>query len=357
MELWIPTKVYSEEKCLEKYGDKLAGYGKKALLVTGKNSAKKTGALADVVRALEKYGISYVLFDEVEENPSVETVMKARKTGIREQVDFVIGIGGGSPLDASKAIALMIKNPQEGAEVLYEKRSLEALPVAAVPTTCGTGSEVTPYAILTLHKERTKRSIKHRIFPAVAFLDTKYLSTLGRQGIVNTCTDALSHLIESYLNANSNEYNRLYSSYGMSMFSRYKMRLLEDELKPGDYHKMFLASMAGGMAISHTGTSLPHGLSYAVTYEYGIPHGKAVGMFIGGYVETYPDKNDVEKVLSLLGFDSAFEFRKYMTKLLGKVEAAPEILEAAADKLLKNPDKMKNYPFVISKEVMLEMAN
>ena len=137
----------------------------------------------------------------------------------------------------------------------------------------------------------------------------------------------------------------------------FKDDLKNDRLTGEDYEKMLRASMIAGMAITHTGTSLPHGLSYPVTYELGVPHGKAVGMFLGGYLENYKDKEDSEKVLSLLGFASAREFRSYLTDLLGKVDVSDELLSQDADSILANPGKLKNYPFEISKEELLHMAN
>ena len=272
-------------------------------------------------------------------------------------MDFVIGIGGGSPLDASKAIALMIANPDVTEEVLYQSNPLPYLPVVCIPTTCGTGSEVTPYAILTLHKQRTKKSISHKIYPTLALLDARYLKTASRNCLVNTSVDALAHLVESYLNANSNALNRIYSEQGLRVWAEFKDDLKNDRLTGEDYEKMLRASMIAGMAITHTGTSLPHGLSYPVTYELGVPHGKAVGMFLGGYLENYKDKKDSGKVLSLLGFASAREFRSYLTDLLGKVDVSDEFLSQDADSILANPGKLKNYPFEISKEELLRMAN
>ena len=93
---------------------------------------------------LDSCGIRHVLFDRVEENPSTDTIMEARDLGVKENADFVIGIGGGSPLDAAKAIALMIRNKDMDKSFLYETaEGAEALPVISVPTTCGTGSEAT----------------------------------------------------------------------------------------------------------------------------------------------------------------------------------------------------------------------
>ena len=155
MKLYMPTKVYNEKGCVRQHSQELAALGTKALLVTGKHSSRVNGSLQDVKDALNREQVPYVVFDGIEENPSVATVMRATALGLSEKVDFVIGIGGGSPMDASKAIALMIANPEKKADFLYEtdaavkQAANKALPVAAVPTTAGTGSEVTPYAILT----------------------------------------------------------------------------------------------------------------------------------------------------------------------------------------------------------------
>lgn len=356
MLLFMPTKVYSEAECVNKHGVEMSSYGKKAMIVTGKYSSKKNGSLQDVETVLNETGISYIIFDEIEENPSIETVMKAREIGIQEAVDFVIGIGGGSPLDASKAIALMIANPDENEEVLYEAKKLDHLPVVCVPTTCGTGSEVTPYSILTIHKKRTKQSISHKIFPVMALLDAKYLKNMSKEGIVNTTVDALAHLVESYLNTNVNELNSIYSREGLRVWKKFKDSLLSNQISDEDYENMLHASMIAGIAISHTGTSLPHGLSYALTYEMGIPHGRAVGFFLGGFVEEYQDKKAVKEVMELLGFDNVKTFQSYMTSLIGGVEIPETIIQMNAERLQENKAKLKNYPFAIEKEQLVKMV-
>jgi len=357
MQFYMPTKVYSEKDCVMQHAKELAAFGKKAMIVTGRNSAKKTGALQDVVSALESCGTAWVLFDRVEENPSIETVMQAREMALENGVDFFIGIGGGSPMDAAKAISLLTANPGETEAVLYTAKALPYLPVICVPTTSGTGSEVTPYAILTRHALRTKKSISHKIYPALALLDAKYLKTMSRTGLVNTCVDALAHLVESYLNTNTNELNRICSREGLRVWARFKDRLAADAITEADYWDMLHASMIAGMAITHTGTSLPHGLSYAVTYEQGIPHGRAVGMFLGGYVEGYQDRAQAQAVVELLGFDTPAAFRNYVTGLLGKVEIPAQLLESSAAQLLEDPGKLKNCPFPVTAEALIAMAN
>ncbi len=356
MHLYLPTKVYSEENCVVRHGTQLRELGSKAMIVTGRHSAKQNGALQDVITALGP--TPYCIFDEIEENPSIETVMRARKIALEERVDFFIGIGGGSPMDAAKAISLMTANPDRDENVFYDGSvQLPHLPVACVPTTCGTGSEVTPYAILTRHALKTKKGISHRIFPALALLDTKYLRHMSRTGLINTCVDALSHLLESYLNTGSDELNRIYSREGLQLWARFKDRLILDTLEPEDYETMLHASMVAGMAITYTGTSLPHGLSYPVTYALGIPHGRAVGMFLGGFVESYGDQKEAGEAVALLGFDNTAQFRRYMNDLLGEVPVPEALLREGATRILADKAKLKNYPFLLTVEELMDMAN
>ena len=110
---YMPTKVFFGKGCIAQSGEVLADLGRKALLVTGRHSAKVNGSQAAVVEKLDELGISWFLFDEVENNPSVATIRKAAALALEKGVDFVIGIGGGSPMDAAKAIALVCTQEQE----------------------------------------------------------------------------------------------------------------------------------------------------------------------------------------------------------------------------------------------------
>ncbi len=356
MTFYMPTKVYAEKECVEKYGKELVSLGTKAMIVTGKTSARKNGSLKDVEDVLKNHAVEYVIFDEIEENPSIETVMRAREIGIASHVDFVIGIGGGSPLDAAKAIALMIANPNEREDVLYTPKELAYLPIACIPTTCGTGSEVTPYAILTIHEKRTKKSISHHVYPTIALMDEKYLKSMPRVGLINTAVDALAHLVESYLNVNSNEWNRTYSREGLRVWGEFKEALAKDKLSDADYEKMLRASAIAGMAITQTTTSLPHGMSYTLTYELGIPHGRAVGYFLGGFVEVYEDREEVETVLELLGFANVTAFKIYLKDLFGEIEVPKDVLEKTITNILSDERKLKNYPFAVSKNKIQQMC-
>lgn len=356
MKLFIPTLVYSESGCVKAHGKELAALGTKAMIVTGGNSSKRNGSLSDVEQALSEEGIPYVIYDEVEENPSVETVVRAARMAIKNQADFFIGVGGGSPMDATKAITVLAKNPEKmeyAREALYAKEKLDAYPVAAVPTTCGTGSEVTPYAILTVHEKHTKKRMEPLIFPTLALVDAGYLKTMSKEGLISTAVDALAHLIESYLNANSNEYNRMYAREGLCIWGSVKDVLQKDAMpKNEELEELMHASVLAGMAISHTGTSIPHALSYPVTYELQVSHGKAVGIFLPGFLRNYGKQEEVKQIMKLLGFTKLVEFSSYIEEILGRVEIPEELWNSDITELFENPAKLKNYPFTLSREII-----
>ena len=214
---FMPADTYFGRGCIEAHKDVMEKLGKKAMVVTGRSSAKKNGAQKDVTDALDSLGIQWVLFDEIGENPDLETVERAAEIAVKVGVEFFIGIGGGSPMDASKAISVMAANPGKGSDALFDGNSA-ALPVVAVPTTAGTGSEVTQFSIITLHEKRTKTSIAPKVFASVSYLDPKYMDTLSPKITNNTAVDALTHLIESYLSASANFISEKIVEMGLSIF-------------------------------------------------------------------------------------------------------------------------------------------
>lgn len=354
MDFYMPVKVFNGEDVVKAQAAAWTALGTKALIVTGKSSAVN-GSKADVIAALEAYQKEYVIFDETEENPSIEMVMKVRDMGIQEQVDFVIGVGGGSPMDAAKAIALMIYHKDKGAEYLYQTGSDEALPMVAVPTTCGTGAEVTPNAVLTIHAKRTKASMSHKIYPDYALIDWKYLKSAGRTLLINTAVDALGHLIESYVNTARTEYSAMVCEHGMNIWSSIKNVLIGAEITDEQYENLMLASTMAGMAIAQTGTTLPHALSYYLTYEKHTHHGKAVGYFLPGYLQM-ADSRTRRKVLSLIGFPDMQYFTSFMHKLLGKMDVEEELIREAVCGVGANTAKLKSVPYEVTEEVLYKIC-
>lgn len=357
MNFYMPVRVYQERAAVANHAQELAALGKKALIVTGQHSSEKNGSLGDVTKALESQGTEYLIYNRIGENPTIDMVMDAAELGRTQGADFVIGVGGGSPLDAAKAIALMIHNRDTASDVLYQNIALRALPVAAVPTTCGTGSEVTPYAILTRDDLQTKQSIAHKIFPQLALVDAGYLTFLPEQIRINTAIDALGHLIESYFNVHADEYSRMLCLRGMELWGMCRNALLGMEPDREDCERLMLASGLAGMSIAHTGTSLPHGLSYYLTYHKKIPHGQAVGFFLPDYLELFAEQMDVEvmMVLRLLGFGAPGQFRGFIRECLGKRDLSEQERDALLCEIMASDKKLAAVPVPIGREQIAHM--
>ncbi|MGL6173382.1 MAG: iron-containing alcohol dehydrogenase family protein [Cellulosilyticaceae bacterium] len=340
---FMPTRIIMGKDAIRNNTSALT-LGKKALLVTGKSSSKKNGSLGAVEEALLKECINYIIFDEIEENPSLETVEKASQFGKQNQVDFIIGIGGGSPLDAAKAIGVMIKNPELHIDELIGG-NLKSIPIIAVATTAGTGSETTQYAILTNHQAKTKINMGHSIFPEVAFLDASYMMDMSADLTIHTAIDALTHLVESYLSTRSNTLLDLVAEQGMREWGACIDSLLSGYFTYGVREKLMLASTLGGVAIANTGTSLPHGMGYALTYFKNVPHGLANGVLYIHYLRTFKDRTKVEKIHHLLGLKSHQELEKILSILCKhRIKVTEEELKSYAETMCANAAKLSNHP-------------
>ena len=353
MKFYMPVRVYDEQECVALHGEELASLGTKALIVTGKKSAQRSGALNDVCTVLMMYGTPWYVFSGVEENPSVETVRKAACAGRAEHCDFVIGIGGGSPMDAAKAAAFLMKQEDPQTADLYDASlSSEAVPVAAVPTTCGTGSEVTGVSVLTLHEKRTKKSIPHKIFPVLALIDGKYLAGAHQTMITNTSVDALAHMMESYLSKKADAYSQAFAIEGMKIWSRCR-DVLDGTRKAeeADFALLMRASTFAGMAIAQTGTSVPHALSYILTYEDHIAHGKACGLFLARFVkEAAPEDRD--PILAAAGFSDISEFEAWIDKVFAGTDVSHETLQRAYDTVVKDEVRMTGSRVAVDAEAL-----
>ena len=291
----MPTKVIAGENAVRSNANELI-LGKKCMIVTGRTSGERSGALADVTAELDLRGIEYKIYNRVSNNPTIEETAEGGAIAREFGCDFLIGIGGGSPLDACKAIAVYATNPpsESGDFKLYDIFSgnykNKPLPMAAIPTTAGTGSETTPYSILTLHKEETKRSFSSPdTFYKVAFIDGRYTVGLPIQIARNTAIDAMSHLLEGYTNKRASAASDYIALEGLRIIGKHI-----DVIKNGNFTvdlctDLLWAASLGGIVISQTGTTIVHSMGYALTYYHDIPHGMANGLLLGEYLDRTKD--------------------------------------------------------------------
>lgn len=352
----MPTEFYFGKGCIEKNKEAMLRLGSNALIVTGKNSSKRNGSLQTITKTLEKLKIKYHIFDDVEENPSLETIEKAADLGKNFMVDFVIGIGGGSPLDASKAIAVFIKNPNINKSNIFSGVTLESLPVVAVPTTSGTGSEVTPYSIVTVHSEETKKNLGQNIFPTVAYLDSTFTNELPYDITVATSVDAFTHLVEAYLNTNASLISDMLTEKGFQLFKDCFESLVNKDLSESFREKVMLASTIGGMAIAQVGTSLPHGMGYALTYYKNLPHGLANGVLTIEYLRCFKDQSKINKMLAILNLKNLDDLKTIFDKLFRiNMKLTEEEVKLFSIKFTENKAKLKNHPEDVDINVIEEI--
>jgi alcohol dehydrogenase class IV len=270
------------------------------LVVTDPGLTRHGAALSALGATLA--GRTWDVFDEVEENPTFVSADKGAARARAFGAQAVIGLGGGSPLDAAKGVALLGTNDGTLGEYLRGKRQeRDALPIIALPTTSGTGSEVTPYAVFTDTDAGTKGALSHpSLFPFVSIIDPVLTYSMPEALVVATGLDALTHAVEAFL-----------STDGFAVNDRIALEAVETVLAhlpaarrkdPSAMDAMAYASMLGGMAITHASTILPHIMGYPLTVFHRIPHGLANAVLLPEFLRYLAIHSSVpDKVAHLTG--------------------------------------------------------
>lgn len=307
-DFFMPVRLISGENVVRGNSEAIC-LGKKAFIVTGKRSARASGALDDVVSALGEHGVEYEVFDRITENPPLSVCFDGGTLARECGADFVIAIGGGSPMDSGKAVAVFAANPEYRPDDIFKGDFKNALPIVTIPTTAGTGSEADPTGVLTLDGGMLKKSFGNALtYPKVSFLDPKYTDSLNLNYTVSTALDALCHCVESYLSPKSTDISRLFARDGSVRLYHALAELsgISDDdsaltrMKPLRYDLMY-GACEGGIAISRTGTGFNHPLGYNLTLYRGIPHGRACGAFMKEYFAYNYSTDEGKRLFDALG--------------------------------------------------------
>lgn len=300
----FPRKIIFGRNTLEKLPEalkelELTG---KAMLVTGRRFARESGHLDKLCSLMRAANIDVVVFDKVEPNPTIETVEEGGRIARKECVNFVVGFGGGSAMDAAKGIAILATHDGKLEEYFYPAEvKPPVLPIVAIATTCGTGSEVTRYAVFS--KGLRKSSVhSDQITPTLSILDAEVLKYLTKEVTAHTAMDAFSHALESYYHIKSCELSELFVRDSIKMILENFKRAVDGDLDSRE--KLLYASMLAGLALNLSGTVIVHGLGYYLTQKFGIPHGLAnmlfIRQFIGYVAENLPERTmELGKLLGL----------------------------------------------------------
>lgn len=274
----LPTEILFAEGAFGRLPHAAHRLGSRPLLVTGKHFARQSGLID---RALSLCPNAEV-FDGVEENPAAATCEAGASRCTEARCDVIIGLGGGSAIDAAKAIAVLATNPGRCLDYTgREKFSAPPLPILAIPTTAGTGSEVTPYAVISDSENRRKRTIAGAaLFPRIALLDPQLTWSLPQSVTLASGLDALSQAIEGYYSVQATPITDTLALEACRLIRHW----LPYAVAARDFTEaraaMLHASLLAGIVIAHTGTTLVHGMGYYYTMEHGIPHGIANALLL-----------------------------------------------------------------------------
>jgi alcohol dehydrogenase len=311
--------------------------GRRLFLVAARRAPWVAGLLDRAAQALA--GLPVEVFAEVEENPSIDTVDRGATRCKEAHADLVIGLGGGSALDACKAIAMLQRNPGSIREYLDGERvcQVKGAPVIAVPTTSGTGSEVTPFSVITHPAKRAKPAIAPpQNFPDVALVDPELTVSTPRPVAASTGLDALCQAVEGFWSTQGNPATRALAFQAILLAIRY----LEAACLRKDQEsvtQMTLASHLTGIEMSNIGNTCIHPLSYPITVDYGVPHGFACALFLPAVIRFNAPvlEERFRDLLRVLGLPTIEGFADEVEQLMRTLDAPMRLgdLGVTPDKL------------------------
>lgn len=321
--LKIPINVISGENAVLKNSSLLSTLGKSCIIVTGGKSARLSGALDDMIKALENESISYTLYDKIGPNPRLDHCFEAGILARETKADFIVGIGGGSPLDAAKAVAVYASNPELSMDEIYTSASRnKALPLVLVGTTSGTGSEVGKVSVLTHPVTGRKKSIAPvDCFPTLTFADPKYTHSMPYDITVSTALDAMAHVLEGYMGVKCTDIPTLFGEKAIELIWKGLCFLHENKetkaLPSSELREtLYYGSLYAGITLAYCGTAFPHPMGYILTENYGTPHGKACTAFTDSFIDRAaahtPEK--LEKTLGIMKTDKE-TFKRIINEL------------------------------------------
>ncbi len=290
----------------------------------------KFGVTAKVTDLLDKAGLAYAVYSGIKANPTIENVKDGVKAFQDAGADYIIAIGGGSSMDTSKAIGIIINNPE-----FADVRSLEGVaptkkpcvPIIAVPTTAGTAAEVTiNYVITDVERKRKFVCVDPHDMPVVAIVDPDMMSSMPKGLTAATGMDALTHAIEGYITKGAWEMTDMFHLKAIEIISR-SLRGAVENTKEGR-EGMALAQYIAGMGFSNVGLGIAHSMAHTLGAVYDTPHGVACAMMLPIVMEynaecTGEKYREIARAMGVSGVDamSQAEYRKAAVDAVAKLSA------------------------------------
>ncbi|MFI3212378.1 MAG: iron-containing alcohol dehydrogenase [Eubacteriales bacterium] len=365
----LPTNLLFGRGRVSEIGTVTAPYGKKALIVTGFNSTKKSGLLDRTIQYLKDAEIESVVFDQVSANPLTTTAIAGAELAKEESCDVVIGLGGGSIMDCAKAIAFLTVNEGDISDYIFNKLvSNKALPIILVPTTCGTGSEGNGFAVLTNPENGDKKSLRcNAIVAKASIIDSELMETMPKHILASVGFDALCHNMEAYISKISQPLTDAMSLQAMQLVGESLVDLFEGNGNPTDWDNISWASTVGGMVIHSAGVTVSHGMEHPASGLRNIVHGNGLSALTPVVMEkslgSVPEK--FINIAKCLGGESEKDCVTKIKELITKLElpltlseqgVLPEDIEWMVENCFKvSAAGIQNHPILFTREEIKEI--
>lgn len=366
---FLPVNIEFGSGKVAKAGELTKPYGKKALIVTGHSSAKKSGLYDKVKDSLKAEGIDAVLFDKVAQNPLTTTAAEGAAFAKDNGCDVVVAIGGGSIMDCAKAIAFLAVNDGDVSDYIFGKKASDtALPIILIPTTCGTGSEGNGIAVLTNPDNGDKKSLRcNAIVAKVSIVDPECMMTMPKYVLASVGFDALCHNMEAYTSKIAQPFTDALSLYAVDLIAHNLVDVYKGTGSKDSWEKITLASTIGGMVINTTGVTLAHGMEHPASGLKDIVHGKGLAALTPTIIEASyqgaPEK--FAKLAKLFGGEKAEDLAGKVCELLEDIELTCTLSDLGieekdipwmAENCMKvSAPSIANNPVVFSQEEIAEI--
>ncbi|MGB9596615.1 MAG: iron-containing alcohol dehydrogenase [Candidatus Poribacteria bacterium] len=287
--LRFPTEIIFGNDTINQIGIKARQFGNKAFLVTGKSAMRKAGYIDKITDLLKSAGFDDIfLYDQAEHDPSIETVDNGVQLAKDGSYNVIIGVGGGSAMDTGKTIASLMNN-EGSAEDYQSGREITnpGVPFIAVPTTAGTGAEITNNSVITDRKKKIKQSIRSPLMIAkVAIVDPLLTVTMPPYVTASSGMDALTQAIETYVSLSANPFSDTLALRSISLISKNLLKAFENGDDISARENMAMGSLFGAMAFANSALGAVHGLAHPIGALFDVPHGVICGLLLP-YVMEY----------------------------------------------------------------------
>ena len=307
--------------------------GNKAVIVIGGSSVKRNGSLERTQKYLASANIDSVIFEGVESDPSIETVLRGAEFFTQEQPDLIIGLGGCSAIDAAKAMWVFYEYPDSTLEEIAQPFAVKTLrnkaSFVAIPSTSGTGTEITGLSVITDKSKGTKYPIvSHELTPDVAIIDGELCASMPNHVTANTGLDALSHGVEAYVSNIADRYNDALAKDSIDIVFKNLPTAVREPENVEVRQAMHDASCMAGMAFTNVWLGIVHSMSHQLGGTFGIEHGCANAILMPNVIRFNSKTTDKYTDLAkLFGKSTAEEFAQEVEKLRKDVNVVDSFKE------------------------------